>query len=120
MGQNIKVKINQAVWGREVMAGPEMQAFMASLGNAVSSQLPGSEVNVASSRGEKRGGVRARVTVVTDIPMRIESQTGQAQAALMRVVGNATRTLQYTTKKGKTRRATQAQIDHWTRGRRKR
>lgn len=87
--KNIKVKINQAAWGQEVMSGNQMSDFLGGLGGQVSSKLPGSTVKVSSSRTVRGGGRRARVTVTTTIPMSEEADTGQALSALKSVVGSA-------------------------------
>lgn len=89
MAKNLKVKINQAAWGAQVMAGPSMQAFLKGLGGQVAGKLPDGSVSVTTSRTVRGGGRRARAIVSTSIPMSDEAQTGQALSALKSVVGSA-------------------------------
>lgn len=89
MGKGIKVKINQAAWGQQVMASPEMQSYLKSLGSQVASKLPGGSVDVTVSRTIRGGGKRARATITTDIPMQDEADNGTALQALQSVIGSA-------------------------------
>ncbi|MGG7510907.1 hypothetical protein [Plantibacter sp. YIM 135249] len=113
----VKVKINKFQWGLQVMAGPEMRSFLGGLGSQVASKLPGGDVTVTSSKTKMSGGRRARAIVTSDIPLSVEAEKGIALAALKSVVASAHVQKWYTTKSGKTRRATDAQIANWTRGR---
>lgn len=89
MGKTIKVKINTAAWGDQVMAGPEMRAYLQQLGGQVAGKLPGSSVEVTSSRTVRGGGRRARAIVTTTIPLEDEAANGTALAALQSVVPSA-------------------------------
>lgn len=110
MGKNIKVKINTTAWGDQVMAGPEMRAYLQQLGGQVASKLPGSSVEISSSRTLRGGGRRARAIVTTTIPLSDEAENGNALAALQSVVpsGHApkrTRAYKVREKKRQERRA---------------
>lgn len=118
MAKGIKVKINQFQWGLQVMSSDQMRSYLGALGDQVAGKLPGSTVRVTSAKTKRGGGRRARAIITTNIPMRVEAETGQALAALSSVVSTAKRLKLYTTKSGKTRTATDAQIANWTRGRR--
>lgn len=89
MGKGIKVKINQAAWGRDVMAGEQMQSYLGELGGKVAAKLPGATVRVTSSRTVRGGGRRARAIISTTIPMADEAKNGTALAALQSVVSGA-------------------------------
>ncbi|UAJ78315.1 hypothetical protein IT072_02385 [Leifsonia sp. ZF2019] len=110
MAKGIKVKINQAAWGNQVMAGPEMQQYLANLGSQVAGKLPGGSVEVTTSRTVKGGGRRARAVVTTTIPLEDEAANGTALAALQSVVPSAhapkrTRAYKVREKKRQERRA---------------
>ncbi|MDN4616411.1 hypothetical protein P5G50_18340 [Leifsonia sp. F6_8S_P_1B] len=89
MAKGIKVKINQAAWGNQVMAGPEMQSFLRNIGGRVASKLPGGSVEVTTSRTVRGGGRRARAVVATSIPMEQETKTGEALSALQSTIASA-------------------------------
>lgn len=89
MARGIKVKINQAAWGNQVMAGEEMQSYLKSLGGQVAAKLPGGTVEVSTSRTVRGGGRRARAIVTTTIPMEQEARTGEALAALQSTISSA-------------------------------
>ena len=88
--RGVRVKINRAVWGREVMASARMKAFLAARGAAVAARLPGSVVSVSDAPAAG-GGRRARARVRTSVTMRQEADTGRAQAALRAVIPTARR-----------------------------
>jgi len=84
-----KVKINQAAWGNEIMAGQGMRNYLQGVGQKVAGKIPGSTVEVSSSRTVRGGGRRARATITTPISLSDEAKTGQALSALQSVVPNA-------------------------------
>lgn len=84
-------RINRGEFGRQVTGSPRMVAHLRGLGARVAAVTGGRvESRIAPAAG---GGSRARITVVTSVPMRQEARTGEVLAAARRVLSSAGRTL---------------------------
>lgn len=127
-----KVTLNHAGIAA-ILKGSEMHALIEKVTEAVAENASGQGVTVGAFKGGS-GEIalpvaskvittdRAHGIVTLAHPAGIASQAKhgvltKAAAAAGLQVGGASTLLKYTTKSGKTRTATQAQIDNWTRGR---
>lgn len=115
MAEKVKFVINKREFQKQILMGEKTGAWLASLAAAVAP--PGTNVRVAVS-SNKRGGGRIRARIEDDSPdaMFREARTGYLSQALGRISGD--QKVWYTTKSGKRRLASQAEVNNWTRGRR--
>jgi len=106
-----RVVLNRAAFGANVMAS---QTLVRPAAEEVAAQLSGGKIEMVVAPA-KRGGSRVRARVSHNTTTAEEDRTDELVSALNAVFGGAV-LLQYTTKSGKRRSATQAQINNWTRG----
>lgn len=112
MAKKVKVQMNRSGM-RALLSGPEMRDAML---NEAEKRVPGG-AGYEAIPGDTGGNRTRSFIAATDW----ESYNDNARnATLLRAISSegGSDYVKYTTKSGKTRWATQAQVDNWTRGRR--
>lgn len=121
----MKIKLNRARIG-EVLKGDEVRDFLHKVADPIAAEVA---LNPAVTRTEDatvytedyttdRAAVAVMLDSVNGVPLEARYRVirGTAEAAGLRVDGEIAQSLTYTTKAGKRRKASAAQIANWTRG----
>jgi hypothetical protein len=109
-----RVVLNRKNFGQFVMSST---ALVRPAAEEVAAQLNNGQIEMIAT-GSQGGGQRVRARVSHGTSSSEEERTNELASALNSVFGG-TVFLQYTTKSGKKRSASQAQINNWTRGSRR-
>ena len=119
MAKRVQIKIDKEGIGRMLKGQDEGSKLKETLSDLMDQVEAAAAADVPSEwhidRRDWVGFDRARATA--GLPMSVESATGALQRALGALGGEAK--VRYTTKAGKTRWATEAQVRNWTRGSRR-
>lgn len=108
------VLMNEKNFGELVMSSP---ALVRPAAEEVASHLQNAKIQMVVAKTKRGVGKRIRARVSQGTTASEEDRTDELKSALNTVFGGKV-LLQYVTKSGKRRSATQKQIDNWTRGRR--